>query len=532
MKRGRMLEIGQVRGVAQHVQRGPPASARASSAQRSTMCGKSRSPHTTSAGAADPVEPRVRGRGSISSPRCSARSAMSFIARNSVARRSPSTRPSGASGPSSHACASSALIASTSACAFGAAPSARASARSRAETTPDLGRAGDRRRDQHERAHALGMRERGVDRDASALRAADQHRGRAAARSASSTATRSRDVRVALVGVQRLAEAAPVVGDARDTPPASASAATSPATSAGRPRPRAGTRRAARARPRSATASRACPAVDGDALPRVIVPWPGADASRAAIVARNRVRAARPRDARRDSLHALWPIAPRPAARLRPRAVHVHRRCTSPTTRSASSRSPSPSTARRSRCASGRALPGTVLLYGAAVDARHARAQRTLPAAYAAHAAARGAAHRARARHSDPAHRPRGRTRASRGKRRGSAPGLLAVVWNLWLSDSEGRQLALLVPGWLHGCLGRQLRLRPPCVVPAAAAGAVRARAAAAGAGRPRLPRDGQRARRGRATRAYPRRAQPGRRGDAHRARAGARCADRRCGSR
>ena len=28
------------------------------------------------------------------------------------------------------------------------------------------------------------------------------------------------------------------------------------------------------------------------------------------------------------------------------------------------------------------------------------------------------------------------------------------IVWSLWISDSEGRQLALLVPGWLHGCLG------------------------------------------------------------------------------
>ena len=27
-------------------------------------------------------------------------------------------------------------------------------------------------------------------------------------------------------------------------------------------------------------------------------------------------------------------------------------------------------------------------------------------------------------------------------------------MWALWQSDSEGRQLALLVPGWLHGCLG------------------------------------------------------------------------------
>ena len=44
------------------------------------------------------------------------------------------------------------------------------------------------------------------------------------------------------------------------------------------------------------------------------------------------------------------------------------------------------------------------------------------------------------------------------------------IVWALWASDGEGRQLALLAPGWLHGCLGmnfafgrRQLyqRLRP-----------------------------------------------------------------------
>ena len=28
------------------------------------------------------------------------------------------------------------------------------------------------------------------------------------------------------------------------------------------------------------------------------------------------------------------------------------------------------------------------------------------------------------------------------------------VVWALWASESGGRQLALLAPGWLHGCLG------------------------------------------------------------------------------
>lgn len=31
------------------------------------------------------------------------------------------------------------------------------------------------------------------------------------------------------------------------------------------------------------------------------------------------------------------------------------------------------------------------------------------------------------------------------------------VVWALWTSDSEGLQLALLAPGWLHGCFGLNL---------------------------------------------------------------------------
>jgi len=34
------------------------------------------------------------------------------------------------------------------------------------------------------------------------------------------------------------------------------------------------------------------------------------------------------------------------------------------------------------------------------------------------------------------------------------APEYHRVVWMLWTSNGEGRQLALLVPGWLHGCLG------------------------------------------------------------------------------
>ena len=28
------------------------------------------------------------------------------------------------------------------------------------------------------------------------------------------------------------------------------------------------------------------------------------------------------------------------------------------------------------------------------------------------------------------------------------------VVTNLWLADSQGMQLGLLAPGWVHGCLG------------------------------------------------------------------------------
>jgi adenylate cyclase len=36
----------------------------------------------------------------------------------------------------------------------------------------------------------------------------------------------------------------------------------------------------------------------------------------------------------------------------------------------------------------------------------------------------------------------------------GTQPDYAHVVWMLWHSSREGRQLALLVPGWLHGCLG------------------------------------------------------------------------------
>ena len=61
------------------------------------------------------------------------------------------------------------------------------------------------------------------------------------------------------------------------------------------------------------------------------------------------------------------------------------------------------------------------------------------------------------------------------------------VVANLWASATQGWQLGLMAPGWLHGCLGlhfafnrrrwyRQFRLRAVCHRPAAA-GAVGARA-------------------------------------------------------
>lgn len=37
------------------------------------------------------------------------------------------------------------------------------------------------------------------------------------------------------------------------------------------------------------------------------------------------------------------------------------------------------------------------------------------------------------------------------------SPQYSRVVWSLWAVDGQGRQLALLVPGWLHGCFGIHL---------------------------------------------------------------------------
>jgi len=36
----------------------------------------------------------------------------------------------------------------------------------------------------------------------------------------------------------------------------------------------------------------------------------------------------------------------------------------------------------------------------------------------------------------------------------GLSPVYERILYGLWVSDGEGRQLAMLVPGWLHGCLG------------------------------------------------------------------------------
>jgi len=44
-------------------------------------------------------------------------------------------------------------------------------------------------------------------------------------------------------------------------------------------------------------------------------------------------------------------------------------------------------------------------------------------------------------------------------ERFGLTPTYARVVWTLWTSDSEGRQLALLAPGWVHGCLGLDFAL-------------------------------------------------------------------------
>ena len=36
----------------------------------------------------------------------------------------------------------------------------------------------------------------------------------------------------------------------------------------------------------------------------------------------------------------------------------------------------------------------------------------------------------------------------------GDPPQYIRIVWTLWASGAQGRQFALLAPGWLHGCMG------------------------------------------------------------------------------
>lgn len=69
------------------------------------------------------------------------------------------------------------------------------------------------------------------------------------------------------------------------------------------------------------------------------------------------------------------------------------------------------------------------------------------------------------------------------GRAGGMRPGAARIIWNLWSSDNEGRQLALLVPGWVNGCLGlhfafcrRAWYARAPAVVRRGAGAAGRRR--------------------------------------------------------
>jgi hypothetical protein len=72
----------------------------------------------------------------------------------------------------------------------------------------------------------------------------------------------------------------------------------------------------------------------------------------------------------------------------------------------------------------------------------------------------------------------------------GVAPDYHRIVWMLFSSGGEGRQLALLAPGWVHGCLGLNFAFgRRPLW-------RRRRGASAAGAGCARISGDGARARR------------------------------------
>ena len=81
---------------------------------------------------------------------------------------------------------------------------------------------------------------------------------------------------------------------------------------------------------------------------------------------------------------------------------------------------------------------------------------RPLRSAHAADGAARHDSDRARPRHSDALDRPRRRHAPGLG----SIPSVAALRTGRLVAvgdGRQGRQLALLVPGWLHGCLGIHL---------------------------------------------------------------------------
>ena len=138
--------------------------------RRCRMYCRSRSPTSSSVGTAISASRSHAGTASACSPGSSASSARPFISRKR-SRVAPDTRPSGAVGPSSQTRASS---------RFTVARSPRSSARSHSSSSDEhlrlvrrLGRATDRRPDQHQRPHAVGMGERQVERGPAAHRGAD-----------------------------------------------------------------------------------------------------------------------------------------------------------------------------------------------------------------------------------------------------------------------------------------------------------------------------------------------------------------------
>ena len=112
--------------------------------------------------------------------------------------------------------------------------------------------------------------------------------------------------------------------------------------------------------------------------------------------------------------------------------------------------------------------------------ASRARIRCDLPAAHLAHAAARGGTDRDGRRDAAASDRARHRhARRIRSARAGTD--LRRIVRSLWESDSQGRQIALLAPGWIHGCLGLHFVLSRRPVVSTLEAGVLFGRALAPG---------------------------------------------------